>query len=732
MNTGLEHLQLKIKNLKWVISLIAFVSLWQTAGAQKAEWVWYPGDYEIWLSNQMQNRRTERGVFFPVFWKIDNHYPLIDFHKVFELTEPEEVEIYVQGQYNVKLDGKAFEGYPKKITVPAGKHKINIKVFNQAQVPAIFVRGKKIVSDNTWLVTFEDKEWIDETGKTSDVSTTKWMNAGVWNFYDPKQLPSEFKLPVKPAEAVSTTKEAGGMLIDFGKETFGYIKLHNLKGKGKLAIYYGESREEALDTAHTETYDKLNIDQTSGDYTVDLSKAFRYVNIIADAGISFDKASMLYEYANLQDKGSFKCNDEEINKIYDVAKYTFHLSTKEFFIDGIKRDRWVWSGDAYQSYLMNYYLTNDNGTVKRTTLSLRGKDPVTSHINTIMDYTLYWFLGVYDYYLYSGDATFVRDNYDRMKSLMAYVLGRRNKEGLLEGLPGDWVFIDWAEGLSKQGAVSFEQLLFARSLETMALVADLVQEKEDAGMYAGLAADVKKKLFDVYWNEQKQAIVHSYVNGKPTDHVTRYANMFAIFFDYLSDAQKKNIKNTVLLNNSVPPITTPYMRFYEMEALCALGEQDYVTKEMKSYWGGMLKLGATSFWEEYNPKKSGAEHYAMYGRKYGKSLCHAWGASPLYLLGKYYLGVKPTGAGYSTYTIEPALGGLKWMEGKVPTPAGNIELYCSTTNIKVSSPVGTGKLVVKSKKAPSSKEGSFVSKGNNVYELTLEKDKKYDIKYQAL
>jgi len=26
----------------------------------------------------------------------------------------------------------------------------------------------------------------------------------------------------------------------------------------------------------------------------------------------------------------------------------------------------------------------------------------------------------------------------------------------------------------------------------------------------------------------------------------------------------------------------------------------------------------------------------MYGRKYGKSLCHAWGAAPLYLLGRYY------------------------------------------------------------------------------------------------
>jgi hypothetical protein len=64
-----------------------------------------------------------------------------------------------------------------------------------------------------------------------------------------------------------------------------------------------------------------------------------------------------------------------------------------------------------------------------------------------------------------------------------------------------------------------------------------------------------------------------------------------------------------------------------------MNEQNYVLKEMKDYWGGMLKLGATSFWEEYNPQKKGAEHYAMYGREFGKSLCHAWGASPIYLLG---------------------------------------------------------------------------------------------------
>jgi len=119
----------------------------------KATWIWYPGDYEIWLNNQMENQRTDRGSFFPVFWKMDNHYLLMDFHKTYTLKKPEKVHVYAEGKYNVKLDGKLFEGTPSTITVPAGKHKINIKVYSLATVPAIFVKGNTIVSDTSWLLT---------------------------------------------------------------------------------------------------------------------------------------------------------------------------------------------------------------------------------------------------------------------------------------------------------------------------------------------------------------------------------------------------------------------------------------------------------------------------------------------------------------------------------------------------------------------------------------------------
>jgi hypothetical protein len=221
------------------------------------------------------------------------------------------------------------------------------------------------------------------------------------------------------------------------------------------------------------------------------------------------------------------------------------------------------------------------------------------------------------------------------------------------------------------------------------------------------------------------------VDGKQTDNVTRYSNMFSIFFNYFTEAQKQAVKKSVLLNNNIQKITTPYMRFYELEALCEMGEQSYVLKEIKDYWGGMLKLGATSFWEEYNPAKKGEEHLAMYGRKFGKSLCHAWGASPIYLLGKYYMGVKPLSPGYATYMVEPVLGGLQWMEGKVPTPHGVVYMHCTSSTLKIKGDEGTGTLRLKSKTKPSGGNLVFNLVNNDIYEASIKPGVEYTITYQA-
>lgn len=690
--------------------------------AQKATWIYYPGDFEIWLGNDMQNRRTERGAFFPPFWKMDSHYVLVEFSKKLDLAKTEKVTIAVEGKYNVKLDGKLLPGNPSNITIPEGKHSLNIKVHNQANVPSVYVQGETFGSDNTWQVTFEDKEWIDESGKASDTSSgTVYLNAGAWNFDKIDTPPSKFKLQTTPLDAVKSETKGNGLLVDFGKETFGFIQFKNLEGVGKMNIYYGESPEEGLAKETCETLDFFEINNPEAkDFTAPNSKAFRYVYIEKDENVEFDTVSMLYEYLPLEYRGSFKCNDNLINQIWDISAYTMHLTSREFFIDGIKRDRWVWSGDAYQSYLMNYYLFFDSPSVTRTMLNLRGKDPVTSHINTIMDYTFYLFMGIYDYLQYTGDEEFVKQFYPRMQSLMDFCLSRRNKNGLMEGLSGDWVFLDWADfKMSKSGELSFEQLLFCRSLETMSICAEIMKDDEGKRKYAELASEIKSKLFSAFWSESQQAFVHNRENGVQSKQVTPYTNMFAVLLGYLDTEKTEQVKQSVLLNPNALKITTPYMRFYELEALCKLGEQDFVLKEMRDYWGGMVNLGATSFWEKYNPNETGTQHLAMYGRPFGKSLCHAWGASPIYLLGKYYIGVKPLKEGYKEFAITPVLGDLQWMEGSVPTPNGDIKVRMDRKNITVSASEGEGYLSFESTSKPKSNQGTIENISKNKYRIKI-------------
>ena len=654
-----------------------------------ATWIWYPGDFEIWLGNRFNNRRTERGAMFPPFWKQDSHYVTVEFSKEFELTAAETVAIACEGQYNLMLDGKLQFGMPSSFTIPAGRHKLNLKVWNQATPPALYIHGDTVKTDSTWLATYEDKIWIDENGVAHGSGI--YVPAASWNFNAIDTPPSQYRLERKECNPVSCdtiathgtsathgTNAEKGTLYDFGRETFGYLKVKGLQGT--VRVYYGESREEALDMEHCETLDVLS-NTGNGQLSIincQLSKAFRYVYVEKEDGATYDEVLMDYEYAphDLSRSGYFRCSDEELNRIWEVAAYTMDLTTREFFVDGIKRDRWTWSGDAIQSYLMNYYLRFDTECVKRTIRQLRGKDPVTAHVNTIMDYTFYWFVSIGDYYRYTGDVDFVREMWPRMVTLMDYVLGRTNADGMADGKPDDWIFVDWVDfPMHKRGTLCFEQILFYKALQTMANCSEMLGLQTD---YGRRAADLLVKIKETFWDETLQAYLHAIEDGQLNRQVTKFPNMFAILYGLADEEEQKQIMKSVMMNPSVDPITTPYMRFYELEALCMADRHQEVLQEIRNYWGGMLKCGATTFWEKYVPAEQGTQHLAMYGRPFGKSLCHAWGASPIYLLGKYFLGVQPTKPGYADYEVHPHLGGLDWIEGCVPTPRGMIHIYADS------------------------------------------------------
>ncbi len=633
-----------------------------------AKWIWYPDDFEIVLSNKFMSKRYERDVFIPPFWKQFNCYSNVKFVKEVSLAREEVIAIKCEGLFNVEMDGAYVYNLNGRLTVPAGSHRIVASVYNDKGLPCLYAEGQTVFSDGSWQVTCNDhvtRAAACDEDFLGDLT------------------PNTFRLPEEELLPVDSFADGDRVVYDFGREIFARIRLKN--AKGTLTAYYGESVEEVCDR---ECCELISTDfESKGGYSeTTVTKAFRYVSVEGE----FDGISAMFEYLPIESKSSFKCANQRLNDIYAVAEYTLFLNSREFLIDGIKRDRWVWCADALQSNLMHYYSFFDKGSVKRTLISLFGKSPFGVYINHIMDYTFMWILSVGDYLSYTGDEGFVKDNVGKVFEIMDYCLGRRDENGLMDSRPSDWVFVDWAEGLDNTGEVCFEQILLVAALRECVRLSEKFGFMQQAERYGRILAETEPKL-EAYWSEEKKAYVYSIRDGQPDGVVFRQPNVFAVLFDICDDKRKREIEENVLKNDAIPAITTPYMRFFELSALGQLGETEYVLNEIIEYWGGMLDEGATTFWEKYDSTQKGPEKYAMYGRKYGKSLCHAWGASPLYLIGKYVLGLTHEGD-EGRYVLKPCLEALGDVEATLPLANGSVSISYKDGRLKVLSEEASGRV----------------------------------------
>ena len=630
----------------------------------KSYWIWYYGDYEIYHIMKAHLRREERDFVRPVFFKQNAPYINVKFRKIFE-SDGGFLKAHFNGNGHVVVNGTRFnEGV--LIDVPKGKCEVQVLLSNLGGLPAVFVESDVCPSDETWECNYC-------AGKFVPVGYNEYFDNAEKN---PENFPFSYenKLPTEKRNINN------GVLYDFGTELFGYLNIKNADEKEKINVFYGESQEEATDTEHS-----LIIDSVEGSSEYRLKqRACRYVFLeteLQDLDVSID-----YEYLPLKRKGNFKCDNELFNEIYDVAAYTFHLNCREGFFDGIKRDRWVWAGDAYQSARINTYLFADKEIEQRTAIGLIGKKPIEQNINTILDYSLIWIIGLYEQYMVYGDVKFLERIYEMATEMIAFVETRINKDGFIEGNEDDWTFIDWAE-IDMTGAVCAEQMLLIRAYQVMGNIAETLGK--ECNSFYEKSEELKKLVNKYYWKEDLGAFIDSYESGK--NNVTRHANIFAIMYDIASDEQKEKIIENVLENDNVPQITTPYFKGYELDVMGKVNGLSKIEFLLDSYWGEMIRRGSKTIWEEFDANQKGIERYSMYGGKYAKSLCHAWGAGPIYIFGRYYLGVYPTTPGFETFNVEPNLGGLNEIEGVVPVGEGNVEISLNQNKltVKASKPGGT-------------------------------------------
>lgn len=463
------------------------------------------------------------------------------------------------------------------------------------------------------------------------------------------------------------------IIFDFGKELCGGIRILTYQAEGdcRIRIRFGESVGECCAEIDEKGASNDHSPRDIVEHLVSFSdlefgqSGFRFVRIDVLCGKLKIKnvvaASLTAETKRL---GYFNCNDDRVNKIFDTAAYTLELCQRNGMLwDGIKRDRLVWGGDLHAQMLGALSLFDAGEHVRNSLRFLREQTPLPDFINDLPVYSLWWIAALTDYYTYTGDEVFLRENANYVRELIGLFSSSMDENGnMIFPNVADPYFFDLATYRSpdsKAGVHAVAEYVLCK-LESVA---------EKIGIPETVLSDMRRKLRKDIPDGDRAQIIAMQTLGK----------------------KRANYAETEKLKNLTSKDITAFMSYYIFSAMAKSGFCDKALQIMKEYYGAMLDLGSTTFWEEFRmewaknsirldevPVKGKKNAHADYGAYcysgFRKSLCHGWSASPVPFIVKYVLGIDILEAGYKKIRISPNLCGLQWAEGCVPTPYGNIKI----------------------------------------------------------
>lgn len=478
------------------------------------------------------------------------------------------------------------------------------------------------------------------------------------------------------SEAVCTMRrerdrETPGVLLDFGVELHGGVRFDvptNSTGKPvRVRVRFGESASEAMR--------RPNNDHTIHDTELLLpwmghqeygNTGFRFVRLDLleeDVEISLRQVLAVLIHRPLVREGAFECSDPLLNRIWDVGAYTVHLCMQDHLWDGIKRDRLVWMGDMHPETRVVSTVFGDNEVVPDSMDYVRDRTPLPGWMNGISSYSLWWIMCQSDWYLYHGNRSYLLEQRDYLTGLLRLLCEKVGPDGCeqLDGMR----FLEWPTARDRTAIDAGLQALTVMALRAGSHLAEVVGDPDTASLAAEKA--------------HQASLCH-----RPATY-SKQANALAV----LAGMADPGVVNERIL--SVDPYRglSTFYGYYVLQARALAGDIEGCLDLIRHYWGGMLEMGATTFWEHFEVEwMSGAtriDELPVPGRPdihadFGDhcfvglrhSLCHGWAAGPTAWLTEHVLGVVPAEPGYRCIRLKPSLGALEWARGTVPTPYGPI------------------------------------------------------------
>lgn len=521
------------------------------------------------------------------------------------------------------------------------------------------------------------------------------------------------------------------LVLDFGEELVGVLELTvEADGPTTLEMIEGEDLEEALlvkdpfapDHWYHQPRDILTLQPGAQVARNQGRRAFRFVHLLVHGPgrLRLRRVQMMLEHAPVTDLGSFVCSDALLNEAWQISRRTLRLCMQGFYEDGIKRDGMLWIGDYRVEFLCAHYLFGDaalarrslemfahcrheNGSLSAVALLAGGHlyprisylgdlaTPGFLHQWVLDNYCADFVCSVWEYVLHTGDTALAASLGPVVHGVLGFLakvdlaVTKSPKTFITDNQPDDK---DW---WGSRSALAYQ---IAAAFADGAKIADLLGKTATAENYRQQHRARLPQAAAAFGDPARAACRDDFPAIATRSWHAHAAAMLA------GAVTPGELRAVYPLLQSDPTVRRPmagFMEFYLLHAWLDAGLTREALDEMRSYYGQMLRSGATTTWEIVDRREPGIDHIVAAGRSH----CHGWSAGPAWLLPAKILGVTPTAPGYREVAIRPTLGDLTWAKGEIPTPHGIIRVSLTgPTSGNVTLPAGiTGTLHLDGRKS---------------------------------
>lgn len=650
-----------------------------------SRYMWYPGQLAAFYQQQCARISKERcvNVGYPgKFFAKNNH---AWFRKEVRLKKesslcwegPSDIILYING-VKQSVSGK-------QVILPVGRSSLLFEVTTDDSLPCIILKGAGLENLDEWQVSMDKEHW------TIPESAVMYNKPGVLPDA-PQDMTARIKpsqiLPMRNAEmqgkdGISIGKN-GYVLIDFFHLEIGTLTFQ-AKGKGTITVRVGETPEEALerDDKKLEQYPLAPVTLSEEGGTITLpERALRYVSLECDKGAEITSLRFDASLWPVEHQMQFETDDDYVNNLFKMSSATLHTSMHRFYLDGGKRDFLPWSMDALVSTLAGDYLFGDQQVSKNgISIALMPLDPQKSDIG-IPDYPLHALFGLKQNYLRFGDLATSLQYKDRIIQLLDFYASIVDENGFVHGNYGDRQFgytPGWStyNGPVRKGVAAYAQIMLYYNYVTGAYFADLWKESALADRYRKLARNLKKKIFEHFWDDDRKVFINGTMNDNVTvdKRISHHAQYWGILADIFPEEHYDNLFENILPNLPNYYEVVSYEKGYEFLAYAKAGRIKELWDHIYGVFGDWMDQGHTRFPENFMMNASRARQLVFYNRPYGLSLCHGANGVPV-VVGALngLIGFSQSSMKTNEYTIKPELLHLKWIHSRIPVKEGYIVL----------------------------------------------------------